>query len=60
MPRKIASNWLWTPEGFLRRPLVTLDDGGRILDVRTCDDPDREPFTEFHAGLLTPGFVNAH
>ncbi len=60
MPRKIASNWLWTPEGFLRRPLVTLDDGGRILDVRTCDTPDREPFTEFHAGLLTPGFVNAH
>ena len=60
MPRKIASNWLWTPEGFLRRPLVTLDDGGRILDVRTCDAPDREPFTEFHAGLLTPGFVNAH
>lgn len=60
MPRKIASNWLWTPEGFLRRPLVILDDGGRILDVRTCDDPDREPFTEFHAGLLTPGFVNAH
>lgn len=60
MPRKIASNWLWTPEGFLRRPLVTLDDGGRILDVRTCDDSDREPFTEFHAGLLTPGFVNAH
>ncbi len=60
MPRKIASNWLWTPEGFLRRPLVTLDDGSRILDVRTCDDPDREPFTEFHAGLLTPGFVNAH
>jgi len=39
---------------------VTLDDGGRILDVRTCDAPDREPFTEFHAGLLTPGFVNAH
>ena len=60
MPRKIASNWLWTPEGFLRRPLVTLDDGGRILDVRTCDAPDREPFTELHAGLLTPGFVNAH
>lgn len=60
MPRKIASNWLWTPEGFLRRPLVTLDDGGRILDVRTCDAPDREPFTEFHAGLLTPSFVNAH
>ncbi len=60
MPRKIASNWLWTPEGFLRRPLVTLDDGGRILDVRTCDAPDRESFTEFHAGLLTPGFVNAH
>ncbi len=60
MPRKIASNWLWTPEGFLRRPLVTLDDGGRILDVRTCDAPDREPFTEFHAGLLPPGFVNAH
>ena len=60
MPRKIASNWLWTPEGFLRRPLVTLDDGGRILDVRTCDAPDREHFTEFHAGLLTPGFVNAH
>ena len=55
-PRRIASNWLWTPEGFLRRPLVTLDDGGRILDVRTCDAPDREPFTEFYAGVLVAGF----
>lgn len=58
--RRIASNWLWTPAGFVRHPLVEADAGGRITSVATCADPDRLPATEFYAGILVPGFVNAH
>lgn len=58
--RKIASNYLWTPAGFLKNPLVEVDDDGRIVSVTTCAEPDRLCATEFYAGILTPGFVNAH
>ncbi|MEG2613534.1 MAG: amidohydrolase family protein [Alistipes sp.] len=58
--RKIASNYLWTPAGFLRNPLVEVDAAGRIVAVTSCADPDRHHGTEFYAGILTPSFVNAH
>lgn len=58
--RRIASNWLWTPAGFVRHPLVEADADGRITTVTTCPEPDRLPATEFYAGILVPGFVNAH
>lgn len=54
--RKIASNRLWTPEGVVRDPLLTLDGAGRILCVEVCREPDRQPFTEFHAGMIVPDF----
>lgn len=57
--RKIASNYLWTPEGFIRYPLITVAEDGRITSVAVCDEPDRAPHTEFYAGVLTPGFINA-
>lgn len=58
--RRIASNWLWTPQGLLRNPLVEVEADGRIHSVTTCAEPDRQSFTEFYAGVLAPGLVNAH
>ncbi len=57
--RKIASNLLWTPEGFVRRPLVTVGGDGRIEEVAVCEEPDRSACTEFYAGILTPALVDA-
>lgn len=54
--RRIASNLLWTAEGLVRNPLVTLAADGRILCVATCEAPDREACVEFYAGVLVPGF----
>ncbi len=54
--RRIASNLLWTPQGVLRNPLVTFSPDGRTLRVEQCADPDRQPATEFHAGLLVLDF----
>lgn len=54
--RRIASNLLWTPQGLVRSPLVTLAADGRVLSAVCCPDPDRRPATEFYAGLLIPGF----
>ncbi len=55
-PRRIASNLLWTPQGVVRNPLVVFSDDGRPLRVEQCADPDRQPATEFYAGLLVLDF----
>ena len=49
--RRIASNLLWTPQGLVRHPLLTL-----VLSAESCPDPDRLAATEFYAGLLVPDF----
>lgn len=55
--RKIASNLLLTATGgLLHDPLVELSAEGRIVTVRRCAAADREPFTEFYAGLLVADF----
>lgn len=54
--RRIASNRLWTPQGIVPWPLVTLSADGRVLSVETCRDPDRRAGTEFYAGLLVEDF----
>lgn len=59
-PRRIASHFLWTETGWLRNPIVETAPDGTILRLSVCERPDREPFTEFYAGALVPGFVNAH
>lgn len=59
-PRRIASHGLLTDKGWLRNPVVEIGADGTILRIATSDHPDREPFTEFHAGLLVPGLVDAH
>ena len=54
--RRIASNLLWTPQGLVRHPLLTLGADGRVLSAECCPDPDRLAATEFYAGLLVPDF----
>lgn len=54
--RRIASNLLWTPQGVVRNPLVVFASDGRPLRVEQCADPDRQPATEFYAGLLILDF----
>ena len=41
-------------------PLVELDEAGRVVQVTFTAAPDREPFTEFYAGLLVVGLDNVH
>ena len=53
---RIASNLLWTPQGLVRHPLLTLGADGRVLSAECCPDPDRLAATEFYAGLLVPDF----
>ena len=53
--RKIASNLLLDSEGLHRNPLVELSDAGMIHSITTTPHPDREPFTEFYAGVLVVG-----
>lgn len=38
-------------------PLVTLGEQGEVVAVRSTENPDREPFTEFYAGLLVLGLT---
>lgn len=54
--RRIASNLLWTPQGIVPDPLLTLGPDGRVLSAGRCPEPDRLAATEFYAGLLVPDF----
>ncbi len=54
--RRIASNLLWTPQGVLRNPLAVFGPDGRLLRIEQCAEPDRQPATEFYAGLLVLDF----
>ena len=54
--RKIASNALLTADGVLHsRPLLCFDTAGAVVAVDFCEHPDREPFTEFRAGIVVMG-----
>lgn len=54
--RRVAANLLWTPQGIVRDPLVTFSPEGHPLHIERCTDPDRQPATEFYAGLLVLDF----
>lgn len=58
--RRIASNYLFDGRRIVEHPLVTLSGDGRVVAVEQWDEADRLAATEFHAGLLLPGLVNAH
>lgn len=53
--RKIASNLLLDSEGLHRNPLIELSDAGELCAVTYTAHPDREPFTEFFAGVVVVG-----
>lgn len=58
--RRIAAHWLIDRGHVVPRPVVTVGDGGLIVSVGEWDRLDGEASTEFHAGALCAGFVNAH
>ena len=58
--RRIASHYLIDRGQITPRPVITFDDGGRIVGVEQWERLDAMPHTEFYSGALTAGFVNAH
>ena len=42
------------------RPIVTLSDEGEVMAIEQWESLDKMAHTEFFAGALTAGFVNAH
>lgn len=58
--RSIAAHYLIDRGKITPRPVVTLDDGGRIVRVEQWEHLDAMPCTEFYSGALSAGFVNAH
>ncbi len=63
--RKIASNLLLRGGELLANPIVEVDGSGTILSVECGAELDRSqidrsPSTEFYAGVMVAGFVNAH
>jgi prophage maintenance system killer protein len=57
--RKIASHYCLLPDGSLgKRPIITLDDAGKICDVRLLNDNfQEEPGTAYSGGIIIPAFV---
>ena len=60
MMRRIAAHWLLNDGEVTPSPLITLDDEGRIAAIEQWQSLDNVAHTEFYAGALTAGFVNAH
>lgn len=58
--RRIAAHYLIDRSQFIARPLIELDDQGSVVSVGEWERLDNIPMTEFYAGALTAGFVNAH
>lgn len=58
--RRIAAHYLFSQGECIPRPIVECDSAGRILKVGRWQRLDTLPETEFYAGALCAGFVNAH
>lgn len=58
--RRIAAHYLIDRGTVRLRPVVETDDSGRIVSVGEWDRLDGDAATEFYAGALCAGFVNAH
>ncbi len=59
--RKIAAPLLFDGRKFQRNAVVTLDETGKILEVR--EHPGgltEEAGLEYYNGIVCPGFINAH
>ncbi|MDE5623557.1 MAG: cytosine deaminase [Alistipes sp.] len=55
-PRKILSNLLWTPQGWVRQPLVEVAADGSVCVAGACSEPDRVAFAEFRPGVVVLDF----
>lgn len=58
--RRIAAHYLISRGEIIPRPVITLDDEGRIISIDEWQRLDTLAQTEFYAGALCAGFVNAH
>lgn len=58
--RRIAAHYLIDCSQLIARPLIELDDQGSVVSVGEWERLDNIPMTEFYAGALSAGFVNAH
>lgn len=56
--QRFRADWIWTPGGPQRGGEVVVDGRGRIAEVRVSALGEADASS--HAGLLVPGFVNAH
>lgn len=59
MMRRIAAHWLLNDGQVIPSPLITLDSDGRIVAIEEWERLDNLAHTEFYAGALVAGFVNA-
>ena len=58
--RRIAAHFLVDCGRVVPHPVVSLDDEGRIVSLEQWQQLDSLSSTEFYAGVLCAGFVNAH
>lgn len=59
MMRRIAAHWLLSDGQVIPSPLISLDSDGRIVAIEEWERLDNLAHTEFYAGALVAGFVNA-
>lgn len=57
--KKVQPSWAWTPEGVLKDPVVTWDDG-LIIGCSEAGSHLGGGVTRLPGHLLLPGLVNAH
>ena len=57
--RKISSHYYLRPDGeFGKRPIIQLDDEGRIISVFEAGDNFKEETSlEYYPGIIIPGFI---
>lgn len=58
--RRIAAHYLISRGEIIPRPVITLNDEGCIISIDEWQRLDTLAQTEFYAGALCAGFVNAH
>lgn len=58
--RRIAAHYLISGGRTTPHPVITLDEQGYILRVEQWEQLDTLASTEFYAGALCAGFINAH
>ena len=59
MMRRIAAHWLLSDGQVIPSPLISLDSDGRIVAIEEWERLDNLAHTEFYAGAVVAGFVNA-